>query len=297
MISQGMSPTMLQDVKTKVSALESKGISTPDSLIWDDRIISRKRGHGGIVEEPSISETVRTERVVKKFKRDPYLKLRNDPVFFIDNLLPKHRNKHGVPSNEGIVFGLQEHLGIHPNDILRLDSRLVTPDKLSNVRDVGGNKHFKSLPIGHLFTNGDMPKLSTVHVLKMESGVYDGEKVTVARTSDINSFASGKENMVTGAFNLGETNVKVEYDHIVNLLSDYLGSSPTLRSNDHLVTLSNLLDNYGRERLVYLIINLVGIRVKGTGYAGSTVQVVPRSIHIPSGASVLDTMSSMFLWF
>jgi len=309
----GMDPSAGEKIRNEVAALTDKRILAPRNLKWNKRaLFSGKKRSRGDDEEPSgenneeasmpdipdNTENVETSpkkvRVVG-YEKNPTAKL--DVEFFVNNLVP-------FENQEDITFLAKQHMGKYMNSTLQKNSKLMSVST-NGIRggERRGDKMFKTLNHSKLFTGTDLPQLSkSVYVVKNIEGVHDNTKSKVLNPVPITTFLRKSDKDVVTLVNLRTSNIKVEYDRVISMLMNYqnrLEEGSITRSNNDLVTVSKLLENGGKERLVYLLINLFGLKVPGDGFngGGGMVQVVSPSISIPLAASVLDTLSSMFLWF
>ena len=207
--------------------------------------------------------------------------------YFVENL----RRPSGK-TGEGVKFSLQEHTGVYTNSLLQLNSMLV-----SEASSPGSAKDFVMMRSEKLFT-GD--RLNKVNIVKTNASVGSRTRFKVKKIVEVPEFIENNRIDMVTSVNLENSSIRAEYDSVINRLVEHLDDRVITRRNDDLVTLNGLLDNGGRERLVYLLINLFGINVKQlapVGFGFRMVQVVAPSIDLATDSSLLSDMASMFMWF
>ena len=311
MITERMGMIDLATVPELVKQLEDAGeVPHPGlNLKWKKRYLSKrvvsgaidrdtesstqrnKRGRDGVESEPVDENTdkrIKSTGVRRQVAESetPPMSMETSIEYFVENL----RRPIGK-TGEGVPFSLQQHTGLHTNSLLQLKSMLVSQTAAA------GSKEFTTMRSERLFT-GDRLN-NKVNVVKTKASV-ERTRYRVNNIVQVREFVAGNRIDMVTSINLENSSIRKEYDSVINRLVVHLGDRVVTRGNDDLVTLNMLLDNGGRERLVYLLINLFGISVKEmdtTRLRFKTVQVVAPSIDIPTDSSILSDMASMFMWF
>ena len=289
-VAMGTNP--MKKVEDRVEKLANMGLETPAHLKWDPwKIEGGTRVQDQEQQPQQGGQGQQEQQVSRKRKKGVPPPAPKDPADYALWLHNSSENKlHNNDTINRDTFDKHRYVWGHKNYFIRAHSRIV------KVYD-NGRKASKAVATSLLNDDGDMANKemyisSRRLVAKDENGNDIPEDIS--ELVENSNFTPGKLRVGSGIVsnlppisvtkvNLRTTNVYGEYHRIVNALS-------TRRD------FGDLIANMGRERLVYLIIMSEGMYIPETKET-PRIDLVPLVDTGVSGSSLLDPLSSMFLWF